>query len=296
MGGDISSVLRAAKSENQESLNRIADNYLPALRAVDQQAYYHVLGNVIKDTIITMVKEGRALGEQGAPLQAAANVLNQFVFGSQNFQPPKPLSQQIRPEDRNREEQRQWQDQQRVMGAFESTKDDLQVRADNVLKSTIDQHIDPNKNMTDFVRKNATREAFEKLENLMSKDTRFRSILDRLWERAFQSNFDKNSTDKIKSAYFSKAKTLLPSVIKRARNDALKGLGRGRSVDDMTMKKHRLERVQQQLGNPLPPLVERIRKAGDIPRGVSTLDVSNERLRGIWLLLKPKSQQPNWRR
>ena len=52
------------------------------------------LGNVIKDTIITMVREGRALGDQGAPLQAAANVLNQFVFGSQNFTPPQPLCRQ----------------------------------------------------------------------------------------------------------------------------------------------------------------------------------------------------------
>ena len=68
----------------QEAFNKIADNYLPALRKVDQKAYYHVLGNVIKDTIVTMVREGRALGDQGAPLQAAANVLNQFVFGSQN--------------------------------------------------------------------------------------------------------------------------------------------------------------------------------------------------------------------
>jgi len=75
MNGDISTVLQAARQENQESFHKIVDNYLPALRNVDQQAYYHVLGNVIKDTIITMVKEGRALGDQGAPLQAAANVL-----------------------------------------------------------------------------------------------------------------------------------------------------------------------------------------------------------------------------
>ncbi len=90
MNGDISSVLLAAKSENQEAFNKIADNYLPTLRRVDQQAYFHVLGGVIKDTIVTMVREGRALGEQGAPLQAAANVLNQFIFGSQNFQPHQP--------------------------------------------------------------------------------------------------------------------------------------------------------------------------------------------------------------
>jgi hypothetical protein len=268
MSGSISSVLRAAKNENEEAFLKIADNYLPALRQVDQQAYYHVLGNVIKDTIITMVREGRNLGEQGAPLQAAANILNQFVFGSQTFQPSQPLSQQ-RPEDQQREYEQKMQYQQRVMGTFENVRDDLQVKADNVLKSTIDGHIDPRGTMTKYVKQHATQEAFDSLETLISKDTRFRSLLDKLWEKAFSQGFDKESTDRIKSAYLSKAKTLLPSVIKKARNDALKGLG-GRNEEEET------DSVKK---NPITPgrstsqSSGKFKKASDIPKNMSTLDV-----------------------
>ena len=61
---------------------------------------------------------------------------------------------------------------------------------------------------------------------LIDNDTRFRTILDRLWEKAFEEDFSRDSLDRIKSAYLSKAKTLLPSVIKKARNDALRGLGK----------------------------------------------------------------------
>jgi hypothetical protein len=269
MNGDISNVLLAAKQENQDAFLKIADNYLPALKKVDQQAYYHVLGGVIKDTIITMVREGRNLGEQGAPLQAAANVLNQFVFGSQTFQPNQPLSKQPAPEEAQRLQQMRWQDQQRVMTQFESVKDDLQSRADNVLRSTIDQHIDPRSTMTDYVKKNATREAFDSLEGLISKDTRFRSLLDKLWEKAFQSNFDKAATDRIKSAYLSKAKTLLPSVIKKARNDALKGLGK--RDEGFEVKTDRKGPIQP--GRSTSPSSGKIKKASDIPRGMSTLDV-----------------------
>jgi len=272
LSGDITSVLMAAKSENQESFNRIADNYLPALRQVDQQAYYHVLGNVIKDTIVTMVREGRALGDQGQPLQAAANILNQFVFGSQNFQPPQPLSRQIPPDEQNRQYQIQYQEQQRVMSQFESTKDTLQTKADNVLMATIDGNIDPRGSMTDYVKKNAVKDAHSTLENLISKDARFRGLLDRLWEKAFQSGFDKDSTDRIKSAYLSKAKTLLPSVIKKARNDALKGLG-GRSSDDEDMTSSEKKSPAIQSGKSTPPSSGKIRKPGDIPKGMSTLDV-----------------------
>ncbi len=270
MNGDISSVLRAAREESPEAFNKIADNYLPALRRVDQNAYYHVLGNVIKDTIVTMVKEGRALGDQGAPLQAAANILNQFVFGSQTFTPPSNLSRQADPRIQNAEQAVEQQRQQLFYTKFEGVKDDLQTRADNVLKSTIDGHIDPRGTMSDYVKNHATKEAFENLETLISKDTRFRSLLDKLWEKAFQSNFDKSSTDRIKSAYLSKAKTLLPTVIKKARNDAMKG--RARESDEGNGFNSRKSPITRN-GSSTTPSSGRIRKAADIPKNMSTLDV-----------------------
>jgi hypothetical protein len=269
MNGDISSVLAAAKQENPEVFNRIADNYLPTLKRVDQQAYYHVLGGVIKDTIITMVKEGRNLGEQGAPLQAAANILNQFVFGSQQFSPHQPLARQPRPDEQYRQEAIQQQERQIAFQKFDGVREELQTKADNVLKSTIDGHIDPRGSMSDYVKQHATTEAFNYLEDLIAKDTRFRSLLDKLWEKSYQQGFDKESTDRIKAAYLSKAKTLLPSVIKRARNNALRGRSNGASEElEMTPKKGPITP-----GRSTAPSSGKIRKPSDIPRGMSTLDV-----------------------
>jgi len=269
MNGDISNVLNAVRETDPNAFYKIADNYLPALRQVDQQAYYHVLGNVIKDTIITMVKEGRNLGEQGTPLTAAANILNQFVFGSQNFTPPTTLSRQSDPQEINREQAYIQQEQQRVYTHFEGVKDDLQTKADNVLKSTIDGHIDPRGTMTDFVKKHAINEAFGNLEDLISKDARFRSLLDKLWEKAFQTGFDKTSTDRIKSAYLSKARTLLPSVIKKARNDALKG----RQTEERDTEETAPKKGPITPGRSTSPTSGKFKKASEIPRGMSTLDV-----------------------
>jgi hypothetical protein len=274
MNGDISTVLHAAKEADHEAFLRIADNYLPTLRKVDQQAYYHVMGNVIKDTIVTMVREGRALGEQGAPLQAAANVLNQFIFGSQQFTPPTMLSRQSNPDEQQRAYVQATEERNRVVTQFESTKDELQTKADNVLKATISQNIDPRKSMTDFVRTHAEQEALNTLENLMAKDVRFRGLLDRLWEKAFEQRFNKDSTDKIKSAYLSKAKTLLPAVIKKARNDALKGMGR--RVSEQVEEEETQEPAKRgpiTSGRSTPPSSGKFRKPSDIPKGMSTLDV-----------------------
>ncbi len=183
------------------------------------------------------------------------------------------LAKQVNPDEARREQEYQQQNQQRIYTQFESVKDDLQTKADNVLKSTIDSHLDPKGTMTDYVKSHATKEAFDNLENLISKDARFRSILDKLWEKAFQSNFDKPTTDRIKSAYLSKAKTLLPSVIKKARNDALKGLG-SRSTDDT----EELQLTSDKKGPITPgrstgPSSGKYKNAKDIPRGMSTLDV-----------------------
>jgi hypothetical protein len=149
-------------------------------------------------------------------------------------------------------------------------KDDLQGKADNVLKATIDGHIDPNGTMSDYVKRHATTEAFNNLEELIGKDARFRSLLDKLWEKAFESNFDKSATDKIKSAYLSKAKTLLPSVIKKARTDALKG----RRSDVNEVEEERPAKTGPiQPGRSTSPSSGKYKTGKDIPRGMSTLDV-----------------------
>jgi hypothetical protein len=95
-----------------------------------------------------------------------------------------------------------------------------------------------------------------------------------LWEKAFQSNFDKDTTDKIKAAYLSKAKTLLPSVIKKARNEALRGLGARRNGSEEKEKDSETSTVKRSpVGSPRPPSSGKFRKPSDIPKNMSTLDV-----------------------
>jgi hypothetical protein len=97
--------------------------------------------------------------------------------------------------------------------------------------------------------------------------------LDRLWEKAFEKNFDKESVDRIKSAYLSKAKTLLPSVIKKARNDALKGLGKRVKEEEEETPTSTDRKGPITAGRSTSQSSGKIKKASDIPRGMSTLDV-----------------------
>jgi hypothetical protein len=269
MSGNTETLLKAIKNESPRGFNKIVDNYLPTLAKVDEQAYFHVLGNVTKHTIVAMVKEARTSGNEA--LQSAAQLLNQFVFGTSDFKPPTNLSKD-EPADEGKNKELEQREQAFTRKQFETARGDLNTRINNTLSNTIDANIDPKKNMTDYVRKNASREALELLESVLSKDSRFISLKDKLWEAAFNSNFSRESVERIKSAYLSRAKTLLPSVIKKARIDALKGLGKRVSEEEPTPNKSPLP-----VGRPrsIEGKSGKIKDAKDIPHGMRTLDFLN---------------------
>lgn len=269
MKGNTETILKAVKADSPKGFAKLVDNYLPTLAKVDEQAYFHVLGNVTKHTIVAMVREARVSGNEA--LQSAAQLLNQFVFGSSDFKPPTNLAKD-ESEDTGKNKELEQREQAFTRQQFESARGDLNTRINNTLANTIDANIDPKKNMTDYVRKNASREALEMLESVLSRDTRFMALKDKLWESAFNNNFNRESVERIKSAYLSRAKTLLPTVIKKARIDALKGLGkRVNDEEDTTPNKSPLP-IGRPRSNESSNKGGKIKDAKDIPKSMRTLD------------------------
>ena len=157
------------------------------MRNVDEQAYFHVLGNTIKHTVKAMAQEAR--NSQNEQLQAAAVLLNQFVFGTSQWTEPQNLSKETKPEDKSKEQEISEREQRFVRQQFDATRTDLNTRVNNTLKNTIQAHIDPKKSMSDYVRRNAERDALEQLTELISGDKRFAALTDKLWEKAYSDGF-----------------------------------------------------------------------------------------------------------
>lgn len=274
MDGSVDTILKAVYGENKNAFYKIVDNYLPTLAEIDEKAYNHILGTVIKHTIMSMVSESNK--SKNESLQTAAHLLNQFVFGSSEFEPPKKLSRNQSPEETDEGDKIKREKQEFARQKFTSVHEELNNRVEGMLKATIDANIDPKKSMTDYVRQTASRDAIETLTGLIERDSRFKSLMDRLWEKAFESNFDKESTDRIRKAYVSKAKTLLPSVIKKARNEALRGLGKRVKDDEEQEEREPTVRSSRNNERPAAPKkVGNIKNAKDIPAGMSTLEFLN---------------------
>jgi hypothetical protein len=222
--GSTKEILEAVKSNNPESFARIVDSYLGTLREVDEKAFFHVFANTIKTTAGAMAAEAKASNNDD--LLTAARIMYQYVMGTSNYTGPTSFAKEKSPDDAKQDNELNQERLEFFRERFETVQTDLQSRVDGVLKNTIDQNMDPKNSMTGYVKKVAVTEAMDIVKQQIGRDTGFRRLLDRLWEKAADDKFSKASTEKIRSAYLAKAKTLLPAAIKKTRNDALRGLGK----------------------------------------------------------------------
>jgi hypothetical protein len=271
MGGNVQTIFKAVKDEDPNSFYKIVDNLLPMLAQVDEAAYHHLLGNNIKHTIAAMVQEGRRSNND--VLMSAAQILNQFVFGSSEYTPPTQLAKDVKKDDEKTDTLSQ-REREFVQRQFTTAKESLNQRLNNTLKATIEANIDPKNSMGEFVKKAAIRQVTEELNSLISRDSRFRIITDKLWAAAHKANYDKESMDRIRSAYLSKSRMLLAPVIKKARIEALKGMGKRvrETVDEteeVTSPKKKSEKTEQPRSNTSG------KKSGGVPAGMSSLEFLN---------------------
>ena len=224
MGGSIQGTLKAVKENDPKAWDKIVDGYLPAIAAVDKDAYVEICGNIGKHIIHDIAKEARSLlnagsKEQGELLQQVALNLNQYLFGSSTYTPPKPrVEGRVNEEEERINEERSAYNRER----YESARDDLQVRVDNTLRATIAEYIDRNQEMSPYVKRNAINDAMRILHNAIGNDAAFRKNQDKLWEAAINGRFNQNLLNQIKSSYLGKGKSLLKAVIAKARAEALK--------------------------------------------------------------------------
>lgn len=261
--GDISKIILAVKDSGQEAINRLADDYLETLQKADNEAYLHVISGVIKNAVRALATAGR--DNEDEDLLNAARQLNSFMFGKKEFEPHRRLS-----ETRNTESEKLKQDQENWHNQkFNDARESAMDKVKNRIQSTIDLNIDKKNSMTSYVKKNAVRDAMQLLDSVMSQDRSFQRTIDNLWKEARKGNLSTDKVDRVISAYLTKAKSLLPGVILKAKNEALKGIPGKRVERD---RSGRLPITGRDSGS-------RNTNTKDIPKNMSTLDALNSLLK-----------------
>lgn len=267
MSGNTELILKAVKENSPKAFDKIADNYMATLQKIDPAAYNNVLGNMYKYAIIEMA--GEAKRSQNSALQEAATILHQFIFGNTEWKPPSRLSKESA--DTTETDSLTKREKEFEETRLNTAVEDLTGRVKNSIKTTIEANIDPRDSMTQYVKRNAIRDAVADVESMIEKDSRLSKVAEKLWREAKAANYSKATTDKIRAAYLSVAKTLLPSVIKKARNEALRGMGK--KTEDTTLRGVKGQSNHVTSDKPRSNRSGgKITKATDIPKGMSSLE------------------------
>lgn len=215
--GDSELLFNALKKTDAGAFNKFTDNMLGTLSKVDKEAYNGVLNNVLKSYLYSAFEWGKKNGDE--QLQIASQLLHRLTYGSANIEPlPEKKQETIDP--REQEIIRKQQEFNAIQ--LRNAEQDVNSRAHNTIRATIDKYIDPRNSMSPYVREKAMEDAHMAVNNVLMNDTQFRAFLDRLWQKSQQEGYSQQTRDKIKEALTARAQSVLGAIIKDVRNKAIK--------------------------------------------------------------------------
>lgn len=262
LGGNVERLFKTIKDSNPQGFGKLVDNYFAVLDRVDPYAKLHVIGNIGRQLVYEMGVQGQQINNDN--LKGAAVILNQFLFGNNQFSPPQNFGGKEQPLQSAEIEQ---QRAALLNNQFNTVLEEEYSRARGSVKSAIEKHIDPKNAMSEFVKSTAIDKCIETVEKAISSDSRFRGYLNSLWQKAIESNFSASSRSNIRRAYLGKAQSVLKQSIQITRQSALKGLGPASRPD-----KDRSGPVAQGRSPSNSGGTKTITKASQIPREMSTRD------------------------
>jgi hypothetical protein len=235
MQGKSYFLLKNLKEGAPKAFDKYVDGFLSELAEVDEKSSQKLINRIVKNTLYNTFAVGKRKANE--TLQKAAQILHDAIYGTEEVSPDltdrRPGKSEDNEED-DREKQLREREAQYYHRQLADAVDDVTERSQNILKSTIDKHIDPKEQMTAYVRNKAQEDAYKEVHDQLLNDKRFRATINRLWQEASsQGNITEAHKQKIRNAILAKAKTLLPGAISKARNEALKGIIRkSRDVED----------------------------------------------------------------
>lgn len=222
LSGKFERLFNAAKEGG--SLEKVIDDFFPTLNKIFPQGAEHLVANITKRTIANMVQEAKTSGNDA--LHNAAVLLNQFIFGNSTYTPPTKMSKEENKEIKEKDDEIKSERAKLIQERFDYARETVETKVNNSYKRFISDNIDPKDQLSDYVKEVAVDKCIGEVEKILESDKRFAGIIQKMWERAEQKKFSSESVDEIRKAFLSKAKTVLPSVIKKARIDALRGMGK----------------------------------------------------------------------
>jgi len=227
VSGDPELLMKELHENNPRAFTQVVGNWLPQLRAIDEQAYITATEPVIEELIYLAFRHAEKIQDKN--LAMSARHLANFVFANGGEIPDIAAKAQKGPNPAEIQLQRERQEW--ATTRLKEADQEIFGRVTRTLDQTIRQGLDPSGMMTERMKSSIVTDVINEMNKTLLQDQVHGRRMAALWKRAGLDSYSRQSKESIVNTYLSGAKPLLRDLRNRIRAEYL-GSSKKRGVPD----------------------------------------------------------------
>lgn len=207
--GTLGGLIDSLEKNNKPAAQKIIQNFLPDLLERSPQAYEEVVKPVIAYFIRTMYEDGEEAGNEN--IKAAAQWAAKWGFKTADIEKLASVgSKKVDPEIEKEKERLAKEKQEVEFTRFKEVRGAVVARADKFLLTEISKQVS---NVRDkYKRDNATRDIYDKVNEVLTADARHMRTMKSLWLKAQKNGYPYELRNRLVSTVLARAKEVMPAI------------------------------------------------------------------------------------
>lgn len=211
--GDTGTILDAVLELGESSAVKFAENFLPALLERSPKLTAKVTRPFVEKAIRMVFEAGNDSSPEGKNLKLAARYVAKHLFGEDDPSKFGSERQEPNPErERFEKERRDFAQKQ-----FSTATRDVEKVLDTRISKDVSKAVDPNGTMNEFMRDALIEKVNKEVQKVLAADKAHIARMTSLWRKATKDGYSSEAKSRIISAYLTRAKQSLPSVISKVK-------------------------------------------------------------------------------
>lgn len=227
--GDANKFLQELKTENPDSLERFAENFLPALSEVNKNAYFNIITPQVQKFVKNVYAHG--INEKDDNIKNAAKIVHKILFGGAYEDVEKDIPSVMR---QDKVESEVDKDKQRYFnGKYQVLYKEITDLCYGKLEEEIAKGLSDLDKSNKGLKRILAGEIKSKVLSDMEKDAAYLGRMQSLWGREKRSGFGGQLKTSFLTTFMAKAKTMIGKHRSEVRREAL-GKEAGKNGDGAT--------------------------------------------------------------
>ena len=219
INGDSESFIEALKTQSDDAVALFGYNFLCKVSEKDGKAYSKIITPLFENLVRHVYNSSN-----DENIKNAAMVFSASLWGTTEVaEGKKTFTQKIEAPKKNDDTE-----------SFNKCLNEVSTKTNNALGVIIANGLDPENNLIPFLKKSIVNSCIEEIWTHLAKDPEHNSVMKARWNRAKLNGFTEDDKTKIISTLLVRAKTLIPSIRAKLKNDAL---GITKKASDEKIKK-----------------------------------------------------------